>query len=116
MRLGSSDSHDPAVVADVCRATAEAIGVDIGQQLSALLSLDSADQSESPLEVMRGAARYVGAALDALGVERPSRDHTQELLFPADPHDVGPASFADLGPSVQHAGLAWAAVRIAGLG
>ena len=100
----------------MCAATAEAIDLDVGEAINDQLARDFADQEHSPLQLVRGAARYVNAALDALGVARPTRDVQQEQLLPDDFHDVGPASFADLGPEVADAGLAWTAARIAALG
>ncbi len=107
------DRPDPEVVAEVIRVTADAIAHDVGADLAALLALPLDEQRSTPLQVVRDAAKYVGAALDALGVLRPTRDQTQVSLLPDDHHDVGPASFADLGLDVQHAALAWTATRVA---
>jgi hypothetical protein len=40
-----------------------------------------------------------------------ARDETDERLFPEDVYGLGPASFADIDPSVHEPGVAWGAAK-----
>jgi hypothetical protein len=39
------------------------------------------------------------------------RDEVQAALFPEDPYDLCPATFADIDPSLAEPGLVWGAAK-----
>jgi hypothetical protein len=72
---------------------------------------DPDEQRATPLQVLRGAARYPTDVLVSFAVPARRRDRDAEARFPADVYDLVPAAFADLGPDVGEAGLVWGAAR-----
>jgi hypothetical protein len=79
--------------------------------LRGLLASDVEAQRTNPLAILRSAARFPTAVLQQAGVPPVERDAQAEAMFPDDAYDLGPAAFADLGPSVHEAGLVWGAAK-----
>ncbi len=78
------------------------------EELTRLFAAAAADQRSTPLEVVRSAARDVGAVLAEAGIPPVARDEFHERSFPDDPYGVTPASLADLGdPDLGPWQLAW---------
>ena len=84
---------------------------DVGQAVRALLARDIDEQGTTPLSILRGAVRYPTAVLREVGVPPVERDEVQERLFPDDPYDLTPASFADVDPLLAEPGLIWGAAK-----
>lgn len=97
------------------RAAASAAGAraqtDVGPPVRALLAQDIDEQRASPLAVVRRAVVYPTEVLRHAGVVPPTRDETEERLFPDDDYGIGPVTFADLDPSLHEPGLAWGAAK-----
>jgi hypothetical protein len=96
----------PEAQAAAARATA-----DVVPRLRALLATDIDAQRANPLAILREATRYPTEVLRAAGVEPVERDDFQRARFPDDAYDLVPVSFADLGPEVAEAGIAWGAAK-----
>jgi hypothetical protein len=102
----------PAEVASQAAAAGAAAGAEVGPRVRALLAADIDEQATTPLAIVRSAAvRYPTDVLQAAGVSPLVRDRAAEELFPDDLYDLGPASFADLDPSLADAGLRWGAAK-----
>lgn len=85
--------------------------VELGAELAALVAVDVDAQSTTPLAILRRAARYPAEVLAAAGVPVPARDPFDERAAPDDRYAVGPDTWADLGPAVAEAGIAWGAAK-----
>jgi hypothetical protein len=100
---------------DIAPAAAAEAGerarADIVPRLRALLSRDIDEQPTNPLAIIRDAVRYPTEVLQAAGVSPVERDDFQRDRFPDDTYDLVPTSFADLGPGVADAGIAWGAAK-----
>lgn len=99
---------------DISPAAAEAgqqARADIVPRLRELLERDIDEQQTNPLAVIRDAVRYPTEVLHAAGVPPVERDDFQRARFPDDVYDLVPTSFADLGPDVADAGIAWGAAK-----
>lgn len=96
----------PATAEAAQRARAEIV-----PRLRALLSADVDEQRTSPLTVLRDAVRYPTEVLRAAGVEPAERDDFERERFPDDVYGLVPAAFADFGPEVAAAGIAWGAAK-----
>jgi hypothetical protein len=99
-----------AVAQSAATAGAEALA-EVGPALRALLSTDVDAQRTNPLALLRRATAHPTRVLAAAGVPPVVRDAHAERLFPDDVYDLGPASFADLDPSVHEPGLVWGAAK-----
>ncbi len=97
----------PARVADAGREAAD----EVGERLGALLAADVDEQWTGPLAVIRGAVRYPTDVLREVGAPPVDRDADAQRLFPDDPYDLTPASFADVHPDLHGPGLAWGAAK-----
>jgi hypothetical protein len=85
---------------------------EIAPRIRALLLADIDDQRTTPLAILRAAAvKYPTEVLRAAGVPPVQRDSFVEQAFPDDIYDLAPASFADLDPALQEAGLSWGAAK-----
>jgi hypothetical protein len=84
---------------------------EIGPRIRALLACDVDQQATSPLALVRDAVRWPTAVLVAAGVPAVERDPFAERTFPGDIYDLAPASFAELDPALQDAGIAWGAAK-----
>jgi hypothetical protein len=93
------------------RAAGARAGADVLPRLRALLALDIDEQRTTPLALLRDAVRYPTEVLAGAGVPPVARDPFDEERFPGDVYGLMPASFADFGPEVGEAGLAWGAAK-----
>jgi hypothetical protein len=80
-------------------------------RLRAVLDADVDEQRTNPLAILREATRYPTEVLQAAGVDPVERDDFQRERFPDDIYDLVPTSFADFGPEVADAGIAWGAAK-----
>lgn len=103
-------TEDAAAVEAAADAGRRAVA-DVMPRLRALLEEDVDAQRSTPLAIVRSAVRWPTQVLRDAGVERARRDDVQAGLFPEDEYDLAPASFADLGPAVHEAGIAWGAAK-----
>jgi hypothetical protein len=95
-------------------ATADAAAAaraDLIPLLRALLALDVDEQRTTPLAILREAVRYPTEVLRDAGVAPVHRDDFDRERFPDDDYALTPASFADFGPAVAEAGIAWGAAK-----
>jgi hypothetical protein len=104
MRLG-------AVAPAAARDAGELARAELVPRLRALLTQDIDEQRTNPLAILREAARYPTEVLRAEGVEPVERDDFQRDRFPEDVYDLTPTSFAEFGPDVADAGVAWGAAK-----
>ena len=95
----------PERVAEAGRHAAD----EVGERLRTLLAADVDEQWTGPLALLRDAARYPTVLLAAAGVAPVNRDADAERMFPDDPYDLTPASFADVHPDLLGPGVAWGA-------
>jgi hypothetical protein len=98
----------PEVVAQA-RLAGERARVEVGAELRAFLATDVDEQRSNPLAILRAAVRYPTAVLREAGVPPVRRDEFQERAFPGDVYDLAPATWTDIGPEVQDAGIVWSA-------
>jgi hypothetical protein len=96
---------------DQARAAGERAAAEVLPALRALLELDIDEQRTTPLVVLRDAVRYPTEVLAGAGVPPVARDAFEQERFPDDVYGLMPASFADFGPEVGEAGLAWGAAK-----
>ena len=80
-------------------------------RLRQLLESDIDDQADTPLSIVRTSASLAATALVEAGVPAPRRDDFARERLPDDLYDLGPVSFADLGPEVQERALTWGAAK-----
>ncbi len=102
-RLGSA--------APEATAAGEQARSDLVPRLRALLAQDVDEQRTNPLAILRDAVRYPTEVLRAHDVPPVGRDDFQRDRFPDDVYDLVPTSFADFGPDVADAGIAWGAAK-----
>ena len=102
-------------ISPALREAADAAGREarhhIPRAVAEVVRKDPDEQRATPLQVLRGAARYPTDVLVSFAVPPRPRDRDSEARFPADIYDLVPAAFADLGPEVGEAGLVWGAAR-----
>jgi len=110
-RLADAGRPFDPPTAEATAAAAERAGHEVGDAVRALLERDIDEQATTPLSLLRGAVRYPTAVLGQFGVPPVERDEVQEQLFPDDPYDLTPASFADVDPALADPGLAWGAAK-----
>lgn len=94
--------------------TADAIAAaraDLMPRLRALLAQDVDEQKTTPLTILREAVRYPTEVLRSAGVAPVDRDDFDRERFPDDDYGLTPAAFADFGPAVADAGIAWGAAK-----
>jgi hypothetical protein len=85
---------------------------ELGAEIRQLLMADIDQQRSTPLAILRSiGVRYPTEVLRAAGVPPVERDSFVERAFPEDAYDLAPASFSDLTPELQDAGLAWGAAK-----
>jgi hypothetical protein len=105
---------DGPMPSDVAVAAAEAgrrARADISERVRTLLEADVDEQRTTPLTLLRTAVAYPTAVLQAAGIPDVQRDAVAEAMFPDDPYELTPASFADIDPSLQELGLRWGAAK-----
>jgi hypothetical protein len=93
------------------QAAGEQARVDLVPRLRALVAQDVDEQRTNPLAILRDAVRYPTEVLLAAGAPPVERDDFQRERFPDDVYDLVPTSFADFGPEVADAGIAWGAAK-----
>jgi hypothetical protein len=96
---------------DEARVAGERARADLVPRLRALLEQDIEAQRTNPLAILRDAVQYPTEVLRAAGVAPVERDDFQRDRFPDDAYDLVPTSFADFGPEVADAGIAWGAAK-----
>ncbi len=101
----------PAHVRAAASAAGDAARTAIAPQVRALLDADIDAQWTTPLALVRSAVGYPTHVLSAAGVPAVARDRFEEDRFPEDVYNLTPATFADLGPAVGDAGIAWGAAK-----
>jgi len=84
---------------------------EVEERLRALLTADVDEQWTGPLAVLRDAIRFPTDLLWAAGVPPVDRDGEAIRMFPDDPYDLTPSSFAEVHPDLQGPGLAWGAAK-----
>jgi hypothetical protein len=84
---------------------------EVEERLRALLTADVDEQWTGPLAVLRDAIRFPTDLLRAAGVPPVDRDGEAIRMFPDDPYDLTPSSFAEVHPDLQGPGLAWGAAK-----
>jgi hypothetical protein len=99
----------PPAVAEAARQAGERARVEIGAELRGFLATDVDEQRTNPLAILRSAVRYPTTVLRDAGVPPVRRDGFKEHAFPDDIYDLAPATWTDIGPSVQDAGIVWSA-------
>jgi hypothetical protein len=102
--------YDAAVASAVAAAAARARD-EVGHAVRQLLERDVDEQATTPLSLLRRAVCYPTGVLRGAGVPPAARDEVQERLFPDDPYDLTPASFADVDPALAEPALAWGAAK-----
>ena len=103
-RLGRPAPEEAAAAGERARA-------DLVPRLRILVATDVDEQRTNPLAILRDAVRYPTDVLRSLDVAPAERDDFQRDHFPDDVYDLVPTSFADFGPEVADAGIAWGAVK-----
>lgn len=96
---------------DEALAAGERARAELVPRLRDLVEQDVEAQRTNPLAILRDAVRYPTEVLRAAGVEPVERDDFQRDRFPDDVYDLVPTSFADFGPDVADAGIAWGAAK-----
>lgn len=84
-----------------------AAGLGLRRRLSDLLAQPSAEQTDSPLELVRAATRSVTDELVEMGLRPPTRDAWLSDQYPEDVFDLYPASSQDLGEEAWRLHLEW---------
>jgi hypothetical protein len=101
------DDHAGALIAGAARDAAR----DVGDRLRDLLSRDIDEQPQNPLSILRSAVSYPTHVLRTMGAQPVERDEFDTHAFPDDEFGLTPAAFADFGPAVHEAGMAWGAAK-----
>jgi hypothetical protein len=78
-------------------AAGEIAAARVVRQLESFFATPPAEQTTTPLSIVRSATREVTAVLDAAGIPPVERDEFAERIFPDDRYDVTPATLSDLG-------------------
>ncbi|MGI8938690.1 MAG: hypothetical protein ACR2JF_10860 [Iamia sp.] len=107
----SAGQPAPPEVRTQAQAAGEEAAREVGGQVRELLGRDVDEQATGPLALLRGAVRYPTAVLVAAGVAPLARDDAAVRIHPDDLYDLAPASFADIDPSLQEAGIVWGAAK-----
>jgi hypothetical protein len=96
---------------DAVREAADEAATAVVDPLRVLLATDVAEQRTSPLEVLRRAVVFPTRVLAAAGLPDVQRDVDAVRLFPDDPYDLTPGSFADIDEGLHEPGLKWGAAK-----
>lgn len=81
--------------------------------LDALFDTDVDAQRTNPLSVIRQHLGVATTILDDLGATVAQRDPFDERIAPDDRYAIGPATWADVDPSLAEPGLVWGAWKAA---
>jgi hypothetical protein len=106
-----ADRPPPVDVAEEAAEAGRRAQAEVGRRVRTLLEADVDEQRTTPLTLLRAAVTYPTAVLRAAGVPDVQRDAVAEDMFPDDPYDLTPTSFADLGPTLQDLGIRWGAAK-----
>jgi hypothetical protein len=98
-----TDLHDEAAAAGLQARH------DIGLLLRAFLATDLDAQRSNPLAILRSAVRYPTEVLAHAGIPPVRREPFAVNAFPADTYDLSPATWSDIDPLLQDAGISWSA-------
>jgi len=101
---------DPEKIDELNRIAVVAEAQILGK-LEGILTLDAVDQFINPLAILREVYVFPTEFLASLGLVESVRDEYQRKYYPDDIYDLVPASFADFGPEVNGAGIAWGAAK-----
>jgi hypothetical protein len=101
----------PPEVDDAVREAADAAAGAVIDPLRTLLNTDVDEQRTNPLEILRRAVEFPTRVLAAAGMPEVARDADAARLFPDDPYDLTPGSFADIDPGLHEPGLHWGAAK-----
>jgi hypothetical protein len=101
-RFRSDLDSDAAAAGEVARR-------EIGVGLRDLLETDLDRQRSNPLAILRSAVRYPTEVLAAAGVRAVSRESFAVAAFPDDLYNLAPATWSDIDPTLQDAGISWSA-------
>ncbi len=104
-------AEDVVVGPDSIEAVIAAIAPELGPELRRILQADVDSGAGSPLAAVRAATGPITALLEEAGVPKSRRDEFSAAAFPLDLYEVGPATFADIDPSLHEPGLMWGAAR-----
>ncbi|MEQ8842970.1 MAG: hypothetical protein RIB98_18485 [Acidimicrobiales bacterium] len=83
----------------------------LAPQLARVLGADVDAGAGNPLAVVRAGTGPITSLLVEAGAEPAARDEFDVRAFPDDLFGFGPASFADIDPSLHEPGLVWGAAR-----
>jgi len=93
--------------------TASVAGARIAAELRDFAARPAAEQTTTPLQIVRGAVADVTALLAATGIPPVERDDFAERAFPDDAYGCVPASLADLGDEdLGPLQLAWGMAKV----
>jgi hypothetical protein len=82
-------------------------------EITELLNTDVDAQRQNPLALLRAAAISAGEVLARHGITPVVRDDFEVTTFPRDHYRLVPASWADVDPALQDAGIMWGAWKAA---
>jgi hypothetical protein len=109
--IGHSGQPPDDVTAEAAEQAGREARAEVSPQVRALLETDIDEQRTTPLALLRGAARYPTAVLQAAEIPPVARDEADAELFPDDVYALVPASFADIDPALHEPGIAWGAAK-----
>lgn len=101
----------PAAVVALAETAGERARNTVGADVADLLALDIDQQTTAPLAMLRGAVVYPTQVLEAAGVPHVERDAVEAAMFPDDVYALGPATYADIDPSLHDLGMEWGAAK-----
>jgi len=99
------------VIAPELEAAMLEVERDARARIEELIHADVDAALSGPLERLRQATEALSPVLTDLAVPAPARDPFDQKHRPNDRYALGPFAFADLGPDVQEAGMAWGAAK-----
>jgi hypothetical protein len=106
-----TEEDPPASVLSAARSAGARARSEAVPALRDLLGTDVDAQRTNPLALLRRASAHATAVLAEAGVPPVRRDADAMRLFPDDPYDLVPGSFADLDASVHEPGIVWGAAK-----
>jgi hypothetical protein len=92
-------------------AVGDAAAARVAADLRAVLARDPAEQTVTPLEVVRTIVREPTALLRRLGVPEVVRDEFDERMQPDDVYDLAPRTLADVDPELGPELLVWGVAK-----
>jgi len=104
-------SGQPAIESEALSMVVAETRAEVTPELRRIFAADVDDGAGNPLAALRDGVGPMTRALIARQCPRPERDPFHQSAFPNDPYGLGPASFADIDPSLHEPGLRWGAAR-----